>query len=85
MAVLTILEPSREARVPPGPRGHESSATSREMTLTHSPRVDARGRVDVRVSLAWSVSCMDNESPGFVLVERPTRGSTWGLAMCRRS
>jgi len=60
MAFLTILEPSREARVRPGPRGHESPASRRDLTKRCDPRVPARGRVHVRASFARAVCYFDN-------------------------
>ncbi len=60
MAFLTILEPSREARAHAGPRGHESAANRPGLTARHDPRVDMRGRTDVRVTFARDVCSGDN-------------------------
>ena len=55
MAFLTILEQEREARVRAGHRGHESAANVGHQATRHDPRVDARGRADVRTSFARRV------------------------------
>jgi hypothetical protein len=60
--LLTILEPSREARAQPGLRSQESPANGKSRTAKGGPRVDMRGRIDVRASFARDVGCVGNNS-----------------------
>ena len=50
--LLTIQVLRREARVRAGLRGHENRANRGDLTTTRDPRVDARGRADVRTTFA---------------------------------
>ena len=61
MALLTILEPTTEARARAGHSDHESPAHHRDLKRERDRRVPARVRVDVRISFARCVDGEDNE------------------------